>query len=111
MTLYHNANTWNGGYGTGDELPEIGASIGRSTVSTEPRRKPREANGKLTGRVTMYSIERGFGFIRCGADNYFFHRTALANGLEYVIKGETVLFELGQGRGGKLAAMNINLVK
>lgn len=110
MTLYHNANTWNGGYGTGDELPEISESLGRSAISTEPRRKPREANGKLTGRVTMYSIERGFGFIRCGADSYFFHHTALEDGLEYVIKGETVRFELGQGHDGKPIAKRVTLV-
>lgn len=112
MTLYPKANIWKGGTGTGDEL-EIGASLASSTVSTERRRKPHEPSGRLTGRVTRYSISRSFGFINIGGrdgDDYFFHRTSLPAGIDFVMNGETVQFDLGEGRDGRPIAKNITLI-
>lgn len=110
MTLYPKANTWFGGTGTADEL-DIGTSLGKSTVSDKQRRtKERESSGRLTGRITMFSIEKNFGFIVCGRDSYYFSRSALGPELDYVISGENVQFDLEIDRKGRTLARNVTLV-
>ncbi|WP_342438145.1 cold shock domain-containing protein [Paenibacillus sp. FSL L8-0436] len=109
MTLYPKVNTWNGGIGTGDEL-EVGTSLGKSTASTKPRRKPHKPSGRMTGYVKMYDLTRGFGFIRAGRDDYFFHRSAFGPGLDYLVLDETVHFDLSTDRAGRTVAKNITLV-
>lgn len=110
MTLYGKANVWTGGEETGDAL-DIIPSLGRSKVSDKPRRKKeREISGRLVGVIKAYKLDRGFGFIRCGKEEYFFHRSAFGSGLDYVIKGEQVHFDIGTDRNGRQVAINVTLL-
>ena len=55
------------------------------------------------GKVKFFNQEKGFGFITPdrGGDDLFVHSTAL-NG-QYINEGDSVEFEVGQGRKGPCA--------
>ncbi|MEC0167480.1 cold shock domain-containing protein [Paenibacillus graminis] len=88
----------------------IGPSLGKSRVSNKPRRNPRQPSGRMSGYVKLYDLSRNFGFVRVGRDEYFFHRSALGPGLEYMVTGEMVQFDLGTDRQGRPVAKNITLI-
>lgn len=64
----------------------------------------------MTGTIKV--LKEGFGFITVdGQDDVFFH----ANNLEGVDfndlqEGQTLSFEIGEGRNGKTQAVNVTLV-
>lgn len=64
----------------------------------------------MTGTIKV--LKEGFGFITVdGQDDVFFH----ANNLEDVDfnnlqEGQTLSFEIGEGRNGKSQAVNVTLV-
>lgn len=64
----------------------------------------------MTGTIKV--LKEGFGFITVdGQDDVFFH----ANNLEGVDfndlqEGQTLSFEIGEGRNGKTQAINVTLV-
>jgi CspA family cold shock protein len=64
----------------------------------------------MTGTIKV--LKEGFGFITVdGQDDVFFH----ANNLEGVDfndlqEGQTLSFEIGEGRNGKQQAVNVTLV-
>ena len=64
-----------------------------------------------TGTVKFFNAEKGFGFIsREGADDVFVHFSAIqGEGYKSLDEGQTVEFELGQGRKGE-AAQNVRVV-
>ncbi len=64
-----------------------------------------------TGTVKFFNAEKGFGFIsREGADDVFVHFSAIqGEGYKSLDEGQTVEFELGQGRKGE-EAQNVRVV-
>ncbi|MNN42868.1 Cold-shock DNA-binding domain protein [compost metagenome] len=108
MTLYQKVETWNGL--VGEEMPYVVPAMGKSTVSDEPRRKPHELSGRMSGYVKFYNLEKNFGFIRAGRDEYYVNRTALGPGLDYLVLDEPVQFDLGTDRAGRPVAKNVTLV-
>jgi cold shock protein len=65
------------------------------------------------GTVKWFNPQKGFGFIapEDGSDDAFVHISAVeAAGLASLEEGQTVEFELAEGRNGKLAAQNLSLV-
>jgi CspA family cold shock protein len=55
-----------------------------------------------TGTVKFFNAEKGFGFItREGGPDVFVHFSAITgNGYKTLNEGDTVEFEIGQGRKG-----------
>lgn len=55
-----------------------------------------------TGTVKFFNAEKGFGFIsREGDNDVFVHFTAIeGNGFKTLEEGQTVEFEVGEGRKG-----------
>lgn len=49
----------------------------------------------MTGTIKTLISDRGFGFIQSGAQEYFFHRSAVARGVvfELLREGQSVTFE------------------
>jgi CspA family cold shock protein len=65
-----------------------------------------------SGKIKMYSEERGFGFIRPddGSADVFFHLSALREG-DKIIVGKFVTFEIGvDPKSGKTKAVSVDLV-
>ena len=65
-----------------------------------------------TGKVKMFSDEKGFGFIRPdgGGDDVFFHVSALREGDE-IARDKAVTFEVGTDpKSGKIKAVSVDLV-
>jgi CspA family cold shock protein len=65
------------------------------------------------GIVTKYLADRGFGFIRPddGGSDIFFHISALkAAGLDEPTAGQRFEYDIGEGRNGKVAAVNLRRV-
>jgi cold shock protein len=65
-----------------------------------------------SGKIKMYSEERGFGFIKPddGSGDVFFHVTAPREGDE-VNQGSAVSFEIGvDPKSGKSRAVSVDLV-
>jgi len=54
----------------------------------------------MTGTVARVILDKGFGFIKCGEDDYFFHRSAVQGKFEELTVGATVEFEEDQGPKG-----------
>ncbi len=64
------------------------------------------------GTVKWFNETRGFGFIQPddGGKDIFFHISALDRaGLDTPPEGTRLLFEIAQGRNGKIAAENLRL--
>jgi cold shock protein len=65
-----------------------------------------------SGKIKMYSEDRGFGFIKPddGSNDVFFHVTALREGEEISV-GKAVTFEIGiDPKSGKSKAVSVDLV-
>jgi CspA family cold shock protein len=65
-----------------------------------------------SGKIKMYSEERGFGFIRPddGSGDVFFHVTALREGDDINV-GAVVTYETGvDPKSGKIKAVSVDLV-
>lgn len=70
---------------------------------------------RLTGTVKWFDDTKGFGFIRRhGEKDVFVHRSGIAAGSgddrRTLTDGQTVEFEIGEGRNGKPAAVNVTPV-
>lgn len=67
----------------------------------------------ITGTVKWFNDNLGYGFIQpdAGGKDHFVHRSAVeASGLETLHEGQKVQYVLQAGRGGKQAAVNIQLM-
>jgi cold shock protein len=65
-----------------------------------------------SGKIKMYSEERGFGFVKPddGSSDVFFHITALREGDDINV-GAAVTFEIGvDPKSGKSKAVSVDLV-
>lgn len=65
-----------------------------------------------TGTVKWFDTSKGYGFIRPddGSKDAFVHITEVQrSGLDGLDEGQKVTYELEEGRGGKLAATNIQV--
>lgn len=59
------------------------------------------------GIVKFYNGEKGFGFIEANWEDVFFHITQVVEGYEPT-DGDTVSFEISNGRDGRPAAANVS---
>ena len=67
---------------------------------------------EYTGHVEWYSVQKGYGFIKPndkGEDVFVHSSTLLKAGLENVVKGQIVYFDIVPGKDGKLEASNLYL--
>ena len=67
-----------------------------------------------TGTVKWFNTGKGYGFIAPddGSRDAFVHISAVQrSGLETLLEGQRVSFELQPGQGGKLAAENLSIVE
>jgi CspA family cold shock protein len=65
-----------------------------------------------TGKIKMFSDEKGFGFIKPddGGVDVFFHVSALRDGDE-IARDKAVTFEVGTDpKSGKIKAVSVDLV-
>jgi len=64
----------------------------------------------MTGTIKV--LKEGFGFITVdGQDDVFFHANNLEGvSFEELQEGQTLSFEMAEGRNGKLQAVNVTLV-
>lgn len=101
-----NLNTWWGGAGTGDELKWL-----TSTGYTSPRKpaEPKRSNRRHTGKVIRWDSDRGYGWIEIdGGATVFVHVSELRRaGMDRLTYGERLTFEVGKGKNGKPAAINV----
>jgi CspA family cold shock protein len=65
----------------------------------------------MQGTVKFFNAEKGFGFIsREGGDDIFVHFSSITgDGFKTLNEGDTVEFEVGQGRKGD-EAQNVRVV-
>jgi len=65
----------------------------------------------LTGTVKFFNTEKGYGFIsRPDGDDVFVHFSNIeGDGFKNLVEGQTVEFEIGQGRKGD-EAQNVRAV-
>lgn len=61
------------------------------------------SSDRVSGTVKFFNEKKGYGFITRddGADDVFFHHTALPAGVEEVFEGNKLSFEIVPGRNGK----------
>ncbi len=67
-----------------------------------------------TGTVKWFNPNKGFGFIQPDdeTEDNFVHISAVKRaGLETLLEGQKVEYELVEGRGGRMAADNLKLVQ
>lgn len=62
---------------------------------------PHAERGHLTGTVTDFDVEVGWGVVTSGRADYPFHSTALVDGTRLIDIGTTVAFEVVPGRMGR----------
>ena len=56
------------------------------------------------GKIKKVLSEKGFGFIEAGRDDLFFHHSELQGvTIEQLKDGQTVQYEIGQGKKGPCA--------
>lgn len=56
------------------------------------------------GKIRKLVTDRGFGFIEGGGDDLFFHHSEIKGvAFEELREGQTVAYEIGQGRKGPCA--------
>lgn len=66
------------------------------------------------GTIKWFNTEKGYGFIRPdeGARDVFVHITALRrSGIDGLIEGQRVEFELTQDREGRASAISLRLMQ
>jgi CspA family cold shock protein len=57
-----------------------------------------------SGKIKKVLPEKGFGFISGGSDDLFFHHSELRGvTIEELSEGQTVQYEIGQGKKGPCA--------
>jgi cold shock CspA family protein len=64
----------------------------------------------LTGKVLWYSIEKMYGFLQSGHQDYYFHFSGLTNDYRLPQTDDQVNFIVGI-RKGKPIAKNISIIK
>ena len=59
----------------------------------------------MTGKIRTVRVDKGFGFVKDETGKeYFFHRSAVyGEGLEDIPEGDSVEFEVAEGRKGSRA--------
>ncbi len=68
----------------------------------------------ITGTVKWFNPNKGFGFIQPddGTEDNFVHNSAVKRaGLETLLEGQKVEYELIEGQRGRMAADNLKLVQ
>ncbi|WP_338832332.1 cold shock domain-containing protein [Bradyrhizobium sp. 27S5] len=61
----------------------------------------------MRSKIQMMNHDRGFGFIRGGNNDIFFHWGSFEGDFQTAKKGDEVEFEMGFGRDGKPRAINV----
>lgn len=66
----------------------------------------------MMGTVATWLDEKSYGFIKRDDNqpDVFCHITGLAGGVTELIPGARVSFEVGPGRGGKMAAAGVRVI-
>ena len=93
-----------GGFGGGDRGGGAGGG---------GRGMPAQVVGTGQGKVKFFNAEKGFGFIRpdVGSDDVFVHISAVQrSGLESLTEDQAVAYELKEGRDGRSAAGDLELL-
>ena len=68
----------------------------------------------MIGNVKWFNSAKGYGFItpEDGGDDCFVHVTAIqASGLKILVEGQTVSYDLEDGRNGRVVACNLSVLK
>lgn len=71
------------------------------------------ADSRVTGVVKWFNENKGYGFIapEDGSKDVFVHITSLkASRIDDLAEGDTVEFEVGEGRSGKPQAVNLKVL-
>lgn len=78
-------------------------------LSSEARRGASSLTMDLTGKLSRWNDDRGFGFIapRNGGRELFVHISAFPKDGSRPTVGETLTYELGRGKDGKPQAVNV----
>lgn len=66
----------------------------------------------MLGKVKWFNVAKGYGFIQPenGAKDVFVHISAVQkSGLDTLMEGQKVSFELDRGKDGKTSASNLKL--
>ena len=76
----------------------------------------REVDERVTmiGKVKWFNSAKGYGFITPdeGGDDCFVHVTAIqASGLKILVEGQTVSYDVEDGRNGRIVACNLSVLK
>lgn len=66
----------------------------------------------MQGTIKFFNDQKGFGFIipESEGQDIFFHITQCDAGYQYPQEGDVVSYEVGEGRDGRPAAVNVQYV-
>ncbi|MFK4166640.1 cold-shock protein [Paenibacillus lautus] len=98
----------------GEDMTEVYAMVVptnyKSLVAPPKPKREKAKSVRRKGKVRMFNLQRNFGFVRSGKDDFFFHiSTATEPGLTYLMHGERVTFEVGEDRQGRPIAVKVAL--
>jgi cold shock CspA family protein len=82
---------------------QVSRGTARPARTKRDRRRPASPAGeRQSGRVKFFRQDRGYGFIAPdgGGKDVFVHKSQLASGLTSLAEGQSVTYEVGQGRKG-----------
>lgn len=108
--LYQPAKTWDGL--NGEEMEEvfsrIGPSLGKSPVAPPKEKRKKAETSRKKGRIKFINAEKGYGFISIfGADDLHF---SVPGGVK-LMRGDRVMFEVGEDARGRLTAVHVRLAR
>jgi len=67
--------------------------------------------GMPNGRVKFFNTDRGYGFIAPGGSEVFVHvHDVEAAGMKILVAGQSIAYELGPARDGRIKAVKLRLL-
>lgn len=86
-----------------------GDSLRVESPHRRPSSKGTSGDGRMVGKVKNYNTDKGFGFLQTDDGDLFFHISQVVDRGEVQV-GERFEFQLGEGRDGRPAAVNLRVV-